>query len=64
MTIDEGLTFLQKAKDTIGGDKTLILCLVSSGVPDCDVDGMNIVNDGNSAYVEVCVNHPEIQYIN
>ncbi len=64
MTIDEGLELLTKAKETIGGEKILILCLVNSGISDCDIEGMNIVNDGNSQYVEVHTRHPELDIDN
>jgi hypothetical protein len=61
VTIDAALELLQKAKERIGGDKCLILCLVDSGIQDANVELLEIV-DGTeegeeSQYIRVSVDH-------
>jgi hypothetical protein len=56
VTIDEAIELLQKAKASIGGDKVLILSLTGSELEDANVDRLELINDGNSQYIEVQVN--------
>lgn len=65
MTIDEAILALRVAKKDIGGDKKLILSLTNSRLCDTEVDDIAIINDhrkgiGESQYVEIRVEHPEI----
>lgn len=64
ITIDEALVILNRAKEQIGGDKALILCLCGSGIEDANVENLNIIDEGvnNSRYIEVHVDHPSIQF--
>ena len=61
VTIDDALRVLAHAKERIGGDKCLILCLAGSELEHAGVKQFTIVDDrpsgGESTYVQVLVAH-------
>ena len=64
LTIDEAIDRLTRARTLIGGDKLLIACLVGSELEDTDNVGIDVINDGESKYVEIAVRHPTFKKVN
>jgi hypothetical protein len=60
LTVDDGIDTLTKARDAVGGDASLIVCLVGSELEDVHLDLIRVVRDECSRYVELQVNHPGI----
>lgn len=53
ISIDEAILLLQRAKDIIGGDKALVACRIGSGLEDLNVTDIQVIQDGESQYVEI-----------
>lgn len=64
LTINEAIDRLTRARTLIGGDKLLIACLVGSELEDTDNVGIDVINDGESKYVEIAVRHPTFKKVN
>lgn len=64
VTIDQALAILGEAKQRIGGDKCLVLCLESSDREDANVNELRVVDErpegGDSTFVQVLVRHPSL----
>lgn len=60
LTIDEALAALKQAKTAIGGDKALVLSLTASGLADQSINGITIVMDGESNYVQIECLHTDL----
>lgn len=63
LTVDEALGALIKAKNTVGGNAVLVLSLTDSGISDCNVNDIVIIQDVDNAYVEVQARHDELNDI-
>lgn len=60
MTIRSAINTLQSAAVRIGDDKCLILSLTGSEIEDANINGMEIINQDESQYVEVRCDHPSL----
>lgn len=58
--IDKALALLKEAKRRMGGDKVLILSLSGSGLEEVDVSSLRIIQEAESQYVQVIVDHPAL----